>query len=123
VRGGSIARVDRGGGKEGREAYRAEDGLEYGGARGVGDVHGVELLAQGVIGGGVAAAAGAGGVGGAEFERRVERHRRPCREKKKGLISEGTDWRDRADPSEEVRATDWRRCIAGRREMQLGAGG
>lgn len=60
-----------------RTAFRAEDGLEYGGACGVGDVHGVELLAQSVIGGGVAAAAGAGGVGGAEFERRVERHRRP----------------------------------------------
>ena len=59
------------------DAHSAEDGLEEGGAGGVGDFHGVELGAERGVGGGVAAAAAAVG-GGAELERGVEPHRRPC---------------------------------------------
>ena len=59
--------------------YSAEDWLEDGGAGGVGDVHGVELGAERGVGGGIAAAATACAAGGgAELERGVEQHRRPC---------------------------------------------
>jgi len=62
------------------DAYSAEDWLDDGGAGSVGDGHGVELLAERGIGGGVAAAA-VGAGGGAKLERGVEQHRGPWREK------------------------------------------
>uniref|UniRef100_A0A0E0MQ41 Uncharacterized protein n=1 Tax=Oryza punctata TaxID=4537 RepID=A0A0E0MQ41_ORYPU len=79
-------------GQEGEE-YRAEDGLEEGGAGGVGDVEGIELFLQSSVSGGVAAAAAPPGVG-AEGERLVERHGWPCKK-------EGTGGGKEADDDEE----------------------
>lgn len=67
--------------------YRAEDGLDGGGARGVGDVDGLELLPQRRVVDGVAAADAAVA---AEAQRRLAKHQRhPCMQRKLRQFSSG----------------------------------
>jgi hypothetical protein len=90
--------------------YRAEDRLDDASAGRVRDVHGVEPLPQRGVRCGVAAAATAAApaVSGAEAQRPVQRHRRPC---KNQTIQNASS--RRGEKPEEAIGAHARRCTAG----------